>query len=213
MTNEKKSYHHGDLYSSLLAAANDIIAEGGVAALSMRKLADRVGVSRTAPYHHFKDKNELLCAIAEQGFKHHQQQLHEIPLRYAQLDGPQRFAEYVRAYINFAANDPETYDLMFGREIWKLGQPTDSLRLVSKESFRLWLSWVEQLQQQRVLPADQPTLPLAQACWATMHGLCRLLNDGIYGTAEELDAMANSAVRMMLAGSVNQADNSLADAG
>jgi hypothetical protein len=58
----KASYHHGDLRSSLLDAANAMLKEHGIEGLSLRKLADRVGVSRTAPYHHFKDKKTSYCA-------------------------------------------------------------------------------------------------------------------------------------------------------
>jgi len=64
----RSSYHHGDLRAALLAAARDMIAEAGIEGLSLRKLAERAGVSRTAPYHHFQDKNDLLCAIAAEGF-------------------------------------------------------------------------------------------------------------------------------------------------
>ena len=42
--------------------------QGGIEALSLRKLAEQVGVSRTATYHHFKDKHDLLCAVAAEGF-------------------------------------------------------------------------------------------------------------------------------------------------
>ncbi|MCW8832865.1 MAG: TetR/AcrR family transcriptional regulator, partial [Colwellia sp.] len=62
------SYHHGDLHSSLLETATAMITEQGIDALSLRKLAERIGVSRTAAYHHFKDKNDLLSAIAAQAF-------------------------------------------------------------------------------------------------------------------------------------------------
>ena len=57
-TNDSTNYHHGDLYSSLLTTATSMILAGGVEALSLRKLAIRIGVSRTAAYHHIKDKNE-----------------------------------------------------------------------------------------------------------------------------------------------------------
>ena len=53
------SYHHGDLRSALIEAATTIIEDSGIDALSLRKLAEVTGVSRTAPYHHFKDKNAL----------------------------------------------------------------------------------------------------------------------------------------------------------
>ena len=64
----KESYHHGDLRTTLLATAASMISEAGIEGLSLRKLAERIGVSRTAAYHHFKDKNDLLSAIARQGF-------------------------------------------------------------------------------------------------------------------------------------------------
>ncbi len=62
------NYHHGDLRTALINTATSIIEERGIDALSLRKLAEQVGVSRTAPYHHFKDKNALLSAIAAKGF-------------------------------------------------------------------------------------------------------------------------------------------------
>ena len=58
------SYHHGNLRQTLLSAATQMIAENGIESLSLRKLADKVSVSRTAAYHYFDDKNDLLCAIA-----------------------------------------------------------------------------------------------------------------------------------------------------
>lgn len=61
-------YHHGDLHSTLLREANRLLDEDGIDGLSLRKLAERAGVSRTAPYHHFRDKNVLLCALATQAF-------------------------------------------------------------------------------------------------------------------------------------------------
>ena len=60
----RPTYHHGDLREALLQAAKALIGEAGIENLSLRKLAERAGVSRTAPYHHFSDKNDLLCAIA-----------------------------------------------------------------------------------------------------------------------------------------------------
>ncbi|MEH6576345.1 MAG: TetR/AcrR family transcriptional regulator [Amphritea sp.] len=194
----KKNYHHGDLYQSLLKSATEMIGEGGVAALSMRKLADRVGVSRTAPYHHFKDKNELLCAIAEQGFADQEQIVGMIPAHNKTLDGRALFALYVQAYIQFADKNPQQYDLMFGRDIWKNGCPTPSLTEVSRRSFQRWLSWVETLQQQGVLSNNDSALRTAQITWATLHGLCRLINDGIYTERSNLEEMSRTAVRMLL---------------
>ncbi|MEV2213739.1 TetR/AcrR family transcriptional regulator [Streptomyces sp. NPDC050997] len=63
-----RPYHHGDLRRAILAAALDVIAADGPAALSLRDLARRAGVSHAAPAHHFKDRTGLLTAIAAEGF-------------------------------------------------------------------------------------------------------------------------------------------------
>jgi AcrR family transcriptional regulator len=66
--NEPKPYHHGDLRRALLRAAIAIIEREGPSALSLRAVAREAGVSPAAPYHHFKDKSELLNAVAMEGF-------------------------------------------------------------------------------------------------------------------------------------------------
>src|SRR4029077_19283475 len=64
-----RPYHHGTLRSTLLAAAERTLAEGGVPALSLRELARQVGVSHAAPRRHFPHKQALLDALAEDGFE------------------------------------------------------------------------------------------------------------------------------------------------
>ncbi|MCW8886034.1 MAG: TetR/AcrR family transcriptional regulator [Motiliproteus sp.] len=197
MSENKSTYHHGDLPKVLLQNATELIREGGIKALSMRKLAERTDVSRTAPYHHFKDKNELLCAIAEQGFQRQDQALKNLSVENPGQDNRQLFERYVLAYIRYAYENPETYDLMFGKEIWKLGTATESLKQISRTSFRHWVDWIEQLQLQDIVSKQDSTLRVAQASWATLHGLCRLLIDGIYLNPEDLEEMGKTAVRML----------------
>ncbi|KEF31321.1 MAG: TetR/AcrR family transcriptional regulator [Gammaproteobacteria bacterium] len=192
-----KPYHHGELRPALVNAANAIIRESGIEGLSMRRLADQVGVSRTAPYHHFKDKNALLCAIAEMGFKEQNSMTREI------LDDPENgnsqavFNRWVRAYIRFAHENPETYDLMYGREIWKGGTPTPSLQQISKASFRLWVELVAKMQAHGVLPDRHSALRTGQASWAALHGMARLLIDGIYIEREDLEEIAETVVDLL----------------
>lgn len=193
-----RNYHHGDLYQSLLLAATEMIAEGGTENLSMRKLADRVGVSRTAPYHHFKDKNALLCAIAEQGFERVEKHLNEVQDRERSETLAIVFTQYVHTYIELAYQHREEYDLMFGRDIWRNGTPTESLKNRSRQHFKSWLNWIERLCDKKVIRAGDSTLRTAQVYWATLHGLCRLLNDGIYTEQSHLKEMVNTAVDMML---------------
>src|SRR5580658_4253983 len=64
-----RPYHHGDLSRALIDAARRILEAEGPAALSLRAVAREAGVSPAAPYHHFKDKTELLEAVAHEGWE------------------------------------------------------------------------------------------------------------------------------------------------
>src|ERR1700759_2357082 len=66
---EARPYHHGNLRTALLAAAEDTLRERGVQALSLRELAREVGVSHAAPRRHFEARQALLDALAEAGFE------------------------------------------------------------------------------------------------------------------------------------------------
>ncbi|MDF1820161.1 MAG: TetR/AcrR family transcriptional regulator [Alcanivoracaceae bacterium] len=195
---EHNNYHHGDLRAALLQGAGELLREGGIEGLSLRKLAEQVGVSRTAPYHHFRDKHDLLCALAARGFSHLETLIEQAQLdRQGDLEAGLR--AFVRAYLNFAAEHPETYDLMFGRTIWKSGQPTEELRDVAFRSFRRYVERIGTLVDQARLPAGSQPLRLAQASWATLHGLCRLLIDGIYVNRREMEEVSEESVRLMMA--------------
>ena len=65
---EARPYHHGDLRRALVDAASRVLEAEGPSALSLRAVAREAGVSPAAPYHHFKDKTELLEAVAHEGW-------------------------------------------------------------------------------------------------------------------------------------------------
>ena len=62
------TYHHGDLRAALLKVATAEIERVGYESLSLRELAEKLGVSRAAPYRHFADRRALLAAVAAEGF-------------------------------------------------------------------------------------------------------------------------------------------------
>src|SRR5262245_40005842 len=66
---KKGRYHHGDLRRALLEAALELIRAEGQAVLTLREVARRAGVTHAAPYRHFKNKEALLAAVAEEGFR------------------------------------------------------------------------------------------------------------------------------------------------
>ncbi|SBS38619.1 Tetracycline repressor protein class A from transposon 1721 [Marinomonas spartinae] len=196
MTTTKKTYHHGDLKITLIQAASDLLHKEGANALSMRKLADIVGVSRTAPYHHFKDKNALLCAIAANGFEQQTERLRQLINQ--QDHSEETFKKYVFLYIHFAQQQSELYDLMYGRTLWQTGIPNDSLKIASRQAFKCWIDWVEALQKNGVLTSSNTPLRVGQATWASLHGLARFLIDGIYIDEENVTEMAEQMLEMMI---------------
>lgn len=197
MTHER--YHHGDLRPTLLREANRMLREDGLEGLTLRKLADRAGVSRTALYHHFRDKNDLLCALTARGFEQLEALLDRADLR-PDDHLADTMREFVRAYIRFATDNPEQYDLMFGRTLWKAGHPTDELRQVAYRVFRRYAQRIGELEPVVELPVQGSMLRVAQASWATLHGLCRLMIDGIYVNVGDLEEISDAAVGMMMAG-------------
>jgi AcrR family transcriptional regulator len=192
---DKSSYHHGDLRGTLLNAASLMLKEMGIEGLSLRKLADKVGVSRTAPYHHFTDKNQLLCAIAEQGFLRWQQDAKFI-FNQTELSPKEKYRQFFHGYIRYAADNPEMYDLMFGRTIWKKNSATSELRAVAYPSFHHQVEMTKEWQTQGLMPSDEDTLRLSQVTWGTMHGIARLLIDGIYADRSHIDEMCDCAVNL-----------------
>jgi len=193
----KAKYHHGDLRQSLVANATEMVSEAGIEGLSLRKLAERIGVSRTAAYHHFADKNDLLCAIAEQGFEQWHQHASEI-FTEDKLSNEDKYRHFVHAYIGFATQNPSLYDLMFGRVIWKENQSTEALKSMAYASFNYQVKMTKLWQEQGIIRADENTLRLAQVTWATLHGIARLVIDGIYAQENQIDEMCECAVKVFL---------------
>lgn len=191
----KSNYHHGNLRDSLISEATMMLKTDGVDGLSMRKLADALGVSRTALYHHFKDKNALLCALAEQGFLRWREEA-EVIFAQQDIDEYEKVRQFVRDYIYYAADNPQLYDLMFGRTIWKNANPTDELKSVAYPSFQHQVEMTKRWQQKGVMPASEDSLRLAQVTWGTLHGIARLLIDGIYADRSHIDEMCDCAMHL-----------------
>jgi AcrR family transcriptional regulator len=161
---DEKPYHHGDLRRVLLDTAVAAIAERGAAALSLRDLARRAGVSHAAPTHHFRDKAGLLTAVAVEGFA----------LLGEALAEAADFAATGVAYVHFATTHPGHFAVMFRPVLYHRDDPavvearartTEMLRAGARQAF-----------------GDDDRVP-ALAAWSLVHGMATLLIDG----ALELD--------------------------
>jgi len=192
-----QTYHHGDLRSALLDAATARIENQGIEGLSLRKLADDVGVSRSALYHHFRDKNALLNAVAANGFANWIAMTSESGGDES-VPAPVRMRQFVYGYVHWAVEHPQLYDLMFGRPIWKNDLADDELKDVAYPAFQYMLRLITHWQQQGLLLADKPALRQTQVIWATLHGLAKLVTDGVYADSAHIDEMCDCAVQMLL---------------
>lgn len=112
---KKTSYHHGNLREELVATGLRILETDGLRALTIREVARCLGVTSTAPLHHFATKNALLAAIAAQGFRL------LFDERMAALKGggtqEERLSAVLMAYVRFAMAHPALYELMHGPHI------------------------------------------------------------------------------------------------
>ncbi|MFM8819089.1 MAG: TetR/AcrR family transcriptional regulator [Phenylobacterium sp.] len=164
---EMRPYHHGDLRKALLEAGRRLLEVEGNADISLRAVAREAGVSPAAPYHHFRDKSELLDTLAMEGWD----QL-EAEMRSALAAvGPEgdRLVTMGVAYVNFARNNPAIYKVMFSCGMGQQSLP-ESLR--DEGAFRLVC---ETLIQSGSDPTDQADLELsAVAVWCAAYGVAEL---------------------------------------
>ncbi len=192
MASTAADYHHGNLRQSLLDASLRLLDSEGVEALSLRRLAEEVGVSRQAPYHHFRDKQALLAAIGEQGFA----LLGQLQTRVTDdvtLSLNERLYRAVLGYLNFALDHHALYRLMFGQALWRAEQAssdTDEFQRYAKDCFRQYVQLFDLLKQAGELPAEENSLRLAQLLWAALHGMAQLAADGVFVKRDDLAEIA-----------------------
>src|SRR5665213_2209207 len=108
---EARPYHDGDLRRALIDAASRLLEAEGPSALSLRAVAREAGVSPAAPYHHFKDKGELLDAVAQEGWKELGAAIAKA--RAASPDPRGAMTEIGVAYVCFARENLAVYRIMY----------------------------------------------------------------------------------------------------
>lgn len=192
-----KTYHHGDLKQALLDETARVLREEGEEALSLRRLATRLGVSRTAPYNHYKNKEGLLCAVAEEGFRRFSVGMDKIEKSKRYQDGQSMMRAYVWAYVSFARDNPEYYDLMYGRISWQSEEHSQSLSDTARGTLRDFIERLRQRQQQQQIRQDVDVVQFAQLYWGTLHGISRLLLDGVYTKSASVKKLCDGAADML----------------
>src|SRR5215471_17601414 len=172
---KRPKYHHGDLRRALVEAALAILAKEGARGLSLREVARKVGVTQTAPYHHFPTREALLAAVAAEGFAGLVAELEASAERAAPWGAFEVLAAIGAGYVRFAVGNPEKYRVMMGGAIGSF-VPYPELVTVAQRAFTIL--------NHAVGAAYPPEIPprrfdeRALAVWAAAHGTAMLWIDG-----------------------------------
>ena len=164
---DRRRYHHGDLRNALLSEAIQTIMESGTAALSLRELARRVGVSPAAYAYHFPDEATLLVSLRAEGFRRLN---HPFGPIWAYPDPAARLVALGRKYIDFAVENPAHYRVMFSdHPMPEEGKGNEeTFREVAGEAFEALRSTVADLIGQG--GDDRDDRDTALIIWAQIHG-------------------------------------------
>ena len=170
-----KKYHHGDLKNALIKAGVEILAKEGVGGLSLRKVAQRAGVSHSAPYAHFPDKQSLIAAISTEGFNQLYNELEAAIYPHAKSPKKQ-LVEGAQAYVRFALKNSDTFKIMFSGVLEK-EKDYPSFVEISSKTFKLVVEVVQACQNAGVLPTAPANL-MAVSVWGQVHGIVSLALEG-----------------------------------
>jgi len=189
-----RPYHHGNLRTALLEAAERTLRERGAQALSLRELAREVGVSHGAPRRHFPDRQALLDALAEDGFERLGAELRDAAGTAGGEFEP-RLRAIAAAYIRFATEDAALLELMFAG---KHRAPAGELAEAAERAFAVMLELIEQGQHEGALESGDP-MGVGLVLFATIQGIAALVSAGLVEPSD-VDRLVADATERFLRG-------------
>ncbi|MFD7408657.1 TetR/AcrR family transcriptional regulator [Streptomyces sp. NPDC059866] len=161
------TYHHGDLRAACLRAARELLEEDGSAGLSLRAVARRAGVSPTAPYRHYADRDSLVSAVAAQGYRELAEHLAAVN---PAPSTPDDLAAVAVVYVQFALDHPALFRAMFAEPC----DPTSAERVAATAVITEYVKGIVR----DAFPGVDSSGALATTVWALVHGLAFLHLDG-----------------------------------
>ena len=168
----KKTYHHGNLKEALISAGLEILSEKGIEGLSLRNVAKKVGVSHTAPYNHFTNKQALLAAMSTAG---HEQLYQVLSSAYekSKQSSADIIVEIAWAYLQFALEDPGRFKLMFSGALEEERDHPEYVE-ISQKNISLLEEIIVFCQNKGQLPEGKVE-NIAIRLWSLVHGFALLM--------------------------------------
>ena len=181
---ERKIRQREEMRAAILQAAEDIVKKEGWQTLSIRKIADAIEYSVPVIYDHFENKEAILLEFTRTGFRMLNEELTKAS---AQFTKPEQQIEAIAyAYWNFAFNNKEYYQLMYG-----LGMPgCESVKQIPelKAFTDLITSPISELITKSG-NADADSFLKLHTFWSTLHGLISINMMGNEGNRHDMNAM------------------------
>ncbi len=186
----------GGLRRDLIDAALELVEVSGTRGLSWREIGRRAGVSHSAAYRHFANKEELLAAVAEQGFRSLTERMVE-QMAGAPDDVAKRLEAMAIAYVEFAAENPAHFRVMFGRDVPDINKHS-ALREAHDVTDGLFRAGVAEVLEEVGKTGVEVDVDLfGLMAWSLVHGLASLTVDGRVGDVGEAAGDPGEHVRSM----------------
>lgn len=190
MTLEKHAYHHGDLRAALLKAGETVLAETGIEGFSLRRVAREVGVSHSAPAHHFGDTQGLLVALAAEGFRQFLAAMQARQTGCTSRDPQDLLVASGLGYLDFTLAAPALFKLMFGSDRMDFCDP--DLEAAAAAAFDHLAQDIARLRGTSPYE-DAAAMADVMASWSMVHGFASLLLSGRMHPVQEMDQPAREA--------------------
>jgi AcrR family transcriptional regulator len=185
-----------DLRSRIAQVAQELFASEGIEGISMRKLAQRAGVTATAIYRHFRDKDEILDALISDGLA----VLSDYLAPALKAKDPERgLRELIDAYLRFAIEQPKYFDLAF-----LVPSPntrmSEELERHNRATFKLAIEQVAACMESGIFQPGDP-IETAVFLWSTAHGLVTLFRTNRFGPdSRQFSALYRNTIERAIQG-------------
>jgi AcrR family transcriptional regulator len=198
MPARRHTYHHGDLRSALLDAATALVREHGSSGFSLREAARDVGVDPAACYRHFRDKRELLMAVAQRGFERLATRMKRATANLP-AGSPARLLTMGKVYVRFACEHPGEFRVMFGESGTHARDQRLRLPTVERTAYEQLEDAIGAWSESCALGVDVTRTSLV--FWSGVHGVARLVVDGALELSQaDAVALAEDVVRRLIEG-------------